>query len=138
MKKNYRTKNKDFIMNYLESHSDSRVSAQDLYDAMTAQNFKVNLATVYRQLERLSDDGTVLKIKSSADDRHYYQFTGEHDDCSHHLHMQCSCCGKIIHLECHFMDSISDHLLTHHGFKLNCADSLLMGLCAHCQEQVNA
>ena len=125
-------------MNYLETHCDSRISAQDLYDAMQAQNYKVNLATIYRQLERLSDDGTVLKVKSSADDRHYYQYTGEHDNCSSHLHMQCSCCGKIIHLECHFMDSISEHLLSHHGFQLNCADSLLMGLCRECQESAHA
>jgi len=134
MKKSYRTKNKDFIMNYLEQHGDHRISAQDLYDAMIKQNLSVNMATIYRHLERLSEDGSVLRIKSNADDRNYYQYVGSHVNCEDHLHMQCSECGRMFHLECRFMDDISDHLLTHHGFQINCQKSLLVGLCAQCQE----
>ena len=43
-------------------------------------------------------------------------------------------CGKIIHLECEFMDEISEHILKDHGFKLQCKNSILYGMCSACQE----
>lgn len=48
--------------------------------------------------------------------------------CEEHLHLQCVKCGKIIHLECEFMDEISEHILKDHG--LNC--SAKIQFCMEC------
>ena len=55
--------------------------------------------------------------------------------CEEHLHLQCVKCGKIIHLECEFMDEISEHILKDHGFELQCKNSILYGMCSACQEK---
>ena len=36
---------------------------------------------------------------------------------------------KILHLECEFMEEIIRHLYDHHRFTLECAGSVLMGMC---------
>ena len=33
-----------------------------------------------------------------------------------HLHLKCVQCGRIYHLDCHFMDEVRAHLMAEHGF----------------------
>ena len=53
--------------------------------------------------------------------------------CEQHLHLKCVKCGKIIHLECHFMEEISHHIEESHGFTLQCKNSILYGICKECK-----
>ena len=46
---------------------------------------------------------------------------------------KCVKCGKIIHLECHFMEEISHHIEESHGFTLQCKNSILYGVCKECK-----
>ncbi len=136
MKKSYRTKYKEFIMKYLEDHQEHRFCAQDIYETMRQENMSINLATVYRHLDRLIEEGILIKYKTSHDDSSYYQYAGSNRDCSHHLHLQCKNCGKVIHLECEFMDEINRHLKGVHGFLLDCKGSMLVGLCEDCRKKI--
>ena len=40
-------------------------------------------------------------------------------------------------LECGFMEEIVRHLYEHHRFALECAGSVLMGVCAECRTKMN-
>ena len=51
-----------------------------------------------------------------------------------HLHLKCVQCGRIYHLDCHFMDEVRAHLMAEHGFTLQCEGSVLYGLCRHCAQ----
>ena len=50
-----------------------------------------------------------------------------------YLDLKCVKCGKIIHLECHFMEEISHHIEESHGFTLQCKNSILYGVCKECK-----
>ena len=54
--------------------------------------------------------------------------------CREHLHLKCVQCGRIYHLDCHFMDEVRAHLMAEHGFTLQCEGSVLYGLCRHCAQ----
>ena len=43
--------------------------------------------------------------------------------------------GRIIHLECHFMEEISHHIEKSHGFTLQCKNSILYGVCKECKNK---
>ena len=103
--KKYRTKSKDAIMTYLEMHN----------------------------LDKLTESGVVLKYKTAEDECCRYQCAKPHAHCHEHIHMQCRSCGKILHLECEFMEEIIKHLYDHHRFTLECSGSVLMGMCEACQ-----
>ena len=49
-----------------------------------------------------------------------------------HLHLKCTRCGRLFHLDCDFMDELRQHLLEEHGFLLQCSGDLLHGLCQEC------
>ncbi len=132
MAKIYSTKTKAIIMDFLEAHKDSRFSANDIYADLIRKGEDINLATVYRNLEKLTEDGSLIKAKSVDANASFYQYAGKSHSCHNHLHLQCKKCGRIVHLECGFMEEISSHLLSHHGFSVECEGSVIMGICDRC------
>lgn len=133
MQGGYRTKSREYLMEFFEKHNEQIVSAADI-DAYLKENGKtINLATIYRNLDKMTEDGVLLKYKTAKDEHAVYQYTGGHKACQNHLHLQCSKCGKIIHLECCFMKEITEHLMEHHGFMLECNHSVLYVLCRECR-----
>lgn len=134
MQKNYHTRCKDGIMLYLQNNADLSFSAYDIHEYMQTEGVQVNLTTIYRNLDKMTDSGTVMKFKTSDGEGYRYQYVKPHRNCQEHLHMQCRECGRIYHLECGFMDELSRHLYSHHGFSLECGGSILIGLCAECKE----
>ena len=130
--KKYHTKNKDAIMAYLELHKDHSFSAYDVNEYMQSKGIQVNLTTIYRNLDRLTESGIVMKYKTAEDECCRYQCAQPQSQCHEHIHMQCRECGRILHMECHFMEEITAHLYEHHGFSLECTGSVLMGICEEC------
>lgn len=132
--KQYRTKYRDFIIDYMKKNQDHRLCAKDIYHALIQEGFHINLVTVYRNLDKLSQQGLLQKHTLSEEDCTYYQYA-HNEACNQHLHLLCKKCGRIYHLECSFMDTIRNHLLEEHGFMIDCKDSTLVGLCRECREK---
>lgn len=120
---------------YLRQHSEHSFSAYDVNDYMQANGIQVNLTTIYRNLDKLTECGEIMKYKTAEDECCRYQCTKPHAHCGAHIHMQCRQCGKIFHLECQFMQELERHLDEHHRFKLECPGSVLVGLCSECGER---
>lgn len=133
-KKNYNTKCKSLIASFLKKSGDRRVSAADVYNHLLKSGCQANRTTVYRNLEKMTEQGSVIKYKTSDSECALYQMVSEHEhsSCHDHLHLQCESCGKIIHLECEFMHMLSEHLLEDHGFVIKCSGSVLLGRCKDC------
>lgn len=136
MAREYRTKYRDWIKNYFETHPDVRIRARDVYDGMKAEGLPVNLATVYRNLDHLENENILRGHKTAGEDEKFYQYMRPRMDCQSHLHLLCSRCGRIIHLNCGFMNEISEHLMKEHGFELDCGQSMLVGLCSDCRREL--
>jgi Fur family ferric uptake transcriptional regulator len=133
--KKYNTKNREAIMEYLEAHKEHSFSAYDVNEYMWNKGINVNITTIYRNLDKLIEEGAVTKYKTSEDGFCRYQYALPDAKCESHIHMQCRECGKILHLECHFMEEIKTHLYEYHGFELECHGSVLMGLCRECSDK---
>lgn len=133
--KKYRTKSKDAIMTYLDMHREHSFSAYDVNAYMQENGIQVNLTTIYRNLDKLTENGVVMKYKTAEDECCRYQCVKPHARCHEHIHMQCRVCGKILHLECGFMEELVKHLYDHHKFTLECSGSVLTGVCAACHTE---
>ena len=96
--KKYRTKSKDAIMTYLEMHTEHSFSAYDVNAYMQEKGIQVNLTTIYRNLDKLTESGEVLKYKTAEDECCRYQCAKPHAHCHEHIHMQCRACGKILQI----------------------------------------
>ena len=95
----------------------------------------VNITTIYRYLDKLATDGTVMKYVAEAGGKAVYQYVELGQHCEEHLHLKCVKCGCIIHLDCGFMDEIAEHIQKDHGFQLQCKNSILYGICKDCRRE---
>ena len=132
-KKQYRTKCKDLIIAYIESHSNERFSAADIADYISENGISTNITTIYRNLDKLTAEGKLIKTKNPGNDCCFYQYAGEDKRCDGHLHMQCKVCGKVIHLNDKYMAEVYHYLKNETGFKLDFRTSILVGICKNCR-----
>lgn len=102
----YKTKTFQLIENYLKTCCDKCFRAHDVYDYIVANEMKVNISTVYRNLEQFVDAGQLIKYKPGNNDVWMYRLNQQFSQCHEHLHLQCKECGKIIHIKKESMDSI--------------------------------
>ena len=101
-----------------------------------SEGIEVNSSTIYRFLNKLSTSGEVMKYVARKGEMSSFQYIGggvEHN-CKEHLHLHCVKCGRIIHLDCGFMNEIKGHIMEHHGFELQCESSVLYGVCSECRK----
>lgn len=95
----YKTKTFQLIENYLKTCCDKCFRAHDVYDYIVANEMKVNISTVYRNLEQFVDAGQLIKYKPGNNDVWMYRLNQQFRQCHEHLHLQCKECGKIIHIK---------------------------------------
>lgn len=133
MRKEYTTKTRQLIIEYVKQNKSKQFSAAELYDYLQQQKVEINLATIYRNLDRLQKEGVLMRYKYADNNSCLFQYTGESEQCWHHLHMKCQMCGGVIHLGNEFMEKIMNHLLKNTGFSIICKDSILTGICKNCK-----
>lgn len=130
----YRTKNRQLILDYLKSQKEHTVSVSEIKSSMSDMGCEVNLSTIYRYMDKLVEEGSVMRYVSDTGEKSSYQYVEPEHNCHGHLHMQCVKCGKIIHLNCEFMQEIQEHISEHHGFTIQCDNSVLYGVCQECEQ----
>lgn len=87
----------------------------------------------YRAYE---EEGTLLQFAGTGNTKASYQLPRE-EACHHHLHLKCTICGKVIHLDCEQMREFTEHIKLYHGFSLSCDDTVLYGICQDCQRKLD-
>lgn len=132
MKESYQTRQGALILQTVQSLA-VPVTAEAL--SAILQEKKVSKATVYRHLERLTASGQVRRFFPAEGAAACYQYVGDHTDCHLHPHMVCERCGRLFHLDCSQLQSLSRHIQEHHGFLLDYKNTILYGVCTACAEK---
>ena len=135
----YKTKIKEKIVQCFTENDEASYSAKDIYLNLKQKGEKVNITTVYRNLDTMTGDGLLIRFQDSKCEKALYKYSGKEGDCRTHLHMKCVECGAVIHLNCRFMKEIKTHIKSDHGFSILCSNSVLYGICKDCgkSEKVN-
>lgn len=128
----YKTKVRTLIISYLKSNSDRRFTAREIYDSIKDQAGSLNQTTIYRNMDRLCEEGELVRYKEPNRNAWYYQYSDEHKHCNRHMHAQCSTCGKIFHLEKPFVDEFTDRIRTMYGLDVSPSDTIIIGRCEDC------
>jgi len=128
----YNTRLRQAILNFLLVNQDKTVTALEIFNALRQENIKISRTTVYRFLDKLVSEDRLLRYVTDDGKKASYMYVGDNPNHSSHLHLQCTECGKVIHLDCEFMDEIFLHISKHHDFDLKCDSSILYGKCQRC------
>jgi Fur family ferric uptake transcriptional regulator len=92
----------------------------------------ISQTTIYRQLEKLLDEGKIRKYFLQEGESACYQYVEDQSACREHFHLKCEVCGVLIHADCELLDTIDRHLLAAHDFKINALKTVLYGTCTKC------
>ncbi len=128
----YNTKQKKAIVQYVESMKNEHFTVESLCERLSQNDITVGRTTVYRCLEKLSADGVLRKYSAAAGESVCYQYVDEAKHCHEHFHLKCEKCGSLIHMECDELESIAEHIKSHHGFCLNPLKTVIYGVCEGC------
>ena len=127
---NYRTQQRELILDGAKSFGERHFTAEDLCQALRQRGAQVGKATVYRHLMQMIEDGTVRKYDLPDRKSACYQYDAR--QCALHYHLKCVCCGQLIHVKCEDMDALRGHVLTQHGFLIDDSKTVLYGRCKDC------
>lgn len=133
---NYTTISRTKILEFLQTNKDKTVNVQDINHYLCDCDCKVNITTIYRYLDKLVADGAVMKYSDKNGTQAIFQYVGEASHCDEHLHLQCVKCGAVSHLDCPEMAEFADHIKSHHGFVLECRNSVIYGICKACSKKI--
>ena len=102
-------------------------------DYLAKMGEKTNITTIYRRLDKLIAEKKVIRHSAGDGKKGLFQYIADDSDCLRHLHIQCTGCSKIIHLDCKISKDFADHLAEDHGIQLDYQKTVLYGLCNECR-----
>ncbi len=107
---------------------EDHISAEDLYKIVSAKEPKIGLATVYRTLSLLTQSGLAEELDFGEGQKRY-----EHKYLhSHHDHMICTQCGKILEFQNPMIEKLQEDVAREHRFEMTSHKLDLFGLCSDC------
>lgn len=128
----------DRIMNKLKKHSKKRdvvlevlcstkshPTAQWVY-ANIRGNIPLSLATVYRNLRQLKNDGTIISVGIVDGEERFDGFSAPHP------HFICENCGSVIDLEFNEKEDYSLLIKSGNGNSIDYRKTTFYGLCKNC------
>ena len=135
-KAQYRTRQITELENYLCSMEGKHITVSDICKYFKSQGISIGTTTVYRQLDRMVEQGLVAKYVIDGSSSACFEYIGdhgeEHENC---YHCKCEKCGKLIHLHCHEVEELSQHMMEHHSFELNAMRTVFYGVCSECRQK---
>ncbi|CAM2006246.1 Fur family transcriptional regulator [Acanthopleuribacter pedis] len=120
------TKQRAVIREVFEK-SDRPLSPQDVMEAVEDQDQNLGIATVYRTLKMMKEQGYLVAVELPGQPTFYER--AEHE---HHHHFQCDECGIILDVPgCLNVEKLTDRL---ENCEINRHEIWLFGRCSECRK----
>jgi len=117
-----KTEQREAILEALRA-SDRAVTAQELHGTLDG----VGLATVYRNLQRLADEGVADTLRRDNGEQTFLLCGG-----GHHHHLSCRVCGRVEQVRDCRLDDWARAVAAEHSFAEVEHRAELVGVCAAC------
>lgn len=101
-------------------------TAEMVYDRVRENSPAVSRATVYRILNRLAEQGKILRLSTDGADRYDHRIDVHH-------HVQCTVCGKVDDVVTRELGDVTALVTDSCGYRLMGGNLLFRGICRECQ-----
>ena len=139
VKAQYQTKQMAKLLSYLKTVEGTHVTVADVCNYFKEQGINIGTTTVYRNLEKMVEQGLVAKYTVDGTSSACFEFLGEEHSCQKQdcFHCKCEKCGKLIHLQCEDVVKLETHMMEHHGFRMDPLRTVFYGVCSECSAEEN-
>ncbi|MEA2008272.1 MAG: Fur family transcriptional regulator [Chloroflexota bacterium] len=108
--------------------STAHLTAEDVLELIRPSSEAINIATVYRTLEMLVEEGLI--IRSDLGQGQAVYAPQQHGP---HIHLVCRHCGVVVAADYTMADSLKEQILAQYHFEADFTHTTIFGLCAQCQ-----
>ncbi len=122
------------MMRFLEKNSSRAMTVSEIVNEMRSDPEcpkAPSESTAYRIIKELVAEGLVKRTVNGIGREFVYQLTGG-KACADHLHMKCSVCGELLHMQHESSEKLAECLLEDEGFTLD-TSMVLTGVCGKCR-----
>ena len=105
----------------------SHPTADWLYTELRKKFPNVSLATVYRNLKQLTENGDILSISTGSGSEH---FDGT---VKPHYHFVCTRCGRVSDVDVATFDELNDSVKEKTGIDIHSHSLMFYGICSDCK-----
>ncbi len=124
------TNQREIVLRELQK-SKRHLTADELYVIVKKVMPRISLATVYRNLEILSESGLIGKLEISGRQKRFDYDFSEHD------HIYCVICHRIDNLDIAREDWNNEQFRSVGGYTITGYRLEIMGVCPDCQKKQN-
>lgn len=124
---NRNTNQKKLILDTLSSLR-THPTINDLYEKIKEKDSSVGIATVYRNIKKYVNDGTVFVVKTK-DGLDRYDYYGNH------AHFECLACGKILDLYDDTLQEIVKKKTKDNNLEFVNCSIMISGYCENCHNK---
>ena len=110
----------------------SNPTVTDLYEMVRKRVPRISLATLYRNLELMADNGIILKIEVGGTPKRFEAITKPH------YHIRCSCCGKVEDMDVPVNDDLIKAAAKSSLYQIQGHRVEFNGVCPDCQKSQKA
>ena len=111
-------------VNKLQCHA----TADEIYEEIVKEHPNVSRATVYRNLNLLSETGHIRKIEIPGGADCFDHI------CHDHCHVKCEKCGRIFDVDMEYVTGLEKNIRNDRGFSFTGYDIIFRGICPNCQK----
>ena len=123
-----RTDQRAYLLAFLRRYAHRQFTVEELVTELDGVLAK---STIYRLMGRLVEEGEVRRF--ARDDRRQFLYQALADNtCHSHLHLKCTACGRLIHLDEDTSEAVI-HILDKTEFCIDEGKTLLLGQCKGCR-----
>lgn len=129
----YNTQQKTILTEFLTKHADRPFMIEELADELAKEypEKPPGKSTLYRLINKLVEEGTVKRFVKGNSRHFLYQLAGG-EDCHHHLHMKCTECGKLLHMNHEQSEAVMTAIFGGSSFEVDREQTTIFGKCADC------
>ena len=133
----YQTEQKKMIIDFMTLNRDKNFTIEEIekhLSSMPECNICPSKSTIYRTVKLLTEEGSLKKFVSADSRRATYQLVkGEH--CESHLHLKCTDCGKLFHMDERESDKLLRRISAISDFSVSEEETVIYGRCSLCNKK---
>lgn len=128
------TKQRSLLLECFNKNKDRHLTVEELYDIAKSKDNNIGIATIYRNVKLLEEQGVIKKIELP-DFLIAYEMCAFNSEHSHH-HLICRKCGKILDFEEDLLETIEKKIKDTKDFSITDHRVIFYGYCKICAEEL--
>lgn len=115
-------------VNRLQCHA----TADEIYEDIVREHPHISRATVYRNLNMLSEAGEIRKLEMPGGADRFDHI------CRDHCHVRCEKCGRVFDVDMDFVAGLEKNIRDSRGFEFTGYDIIFRGICPRCRDDLQS